>query len=108
MKVTDCVQLTETTKRYSRLGRRSVKPMQEAKKTVKAPFAPVKNLIWRVERVSSQVMGRMTHNPCTAYLELQLLLDLPVQHSTHQHLTKFSVHGETGRALAVYFSINKK
>lgn len=57
MKVTDCMQPTESTKRYSRLGRRSVKLMQEAKKAVKAPFAPVKNLIWMVDRVSSQVMG---------------------------------------------------
>lgn len=56
MKVTDCMQPTETTKSYSRLGR-SVKAMQEAKKAAKAPFAPVKNLIWMVERVFSQVTG---------------------------------------------------
>lgn len=48
MKVTDCMQPTETTKSYSRLGRRSVKATQEAKKAAKAPSAPVKNLIWMV------------------------------------------------------------
>lgn len=84
--------------------------MHEGKKASKATFALVKNLIWKVEWVSSQVMGvddtQSVH--CTEYLEFQLLLDLPVQNSTDQHLTKFSVHGETGRALAVYFSINKK